>query len=129
MIKPTPQERDLLPAATQWYLNEIEAEIQQLRQQLAEAKAIVDKLPKTADGVPIVPKMKLWQIDPQGFINAPPDMIGADPNPRPWSFSTPPTECGTFCVRRFPVYSSKDAASASILAIEAAQAARSNSGK
>jgi hypothetical protein len=31
-----------------------------LRRQLSTLQAIVDKLPKTADGVPVVPGMTLW---------------------------------------------------------------------
>ena len=34
-----------------------------LRRQLAQAKAIVDKLPKTADGVSVVPGMEVWRWD------------------------------------------------------------------
>ncbi len=31
-------------------------------------EAIVAKLPKTADGVPIVPGMKVYQTDPTGYV-------------------------------------------------------------
>ena len=34
--------------------------IRELREKLAKANAIIDKLPKTADGVPIVPGMRLY---------------------------------------------------------------------
>lgn len=37
-----------------------QAENAELRQQLAEAKAVIDKLPKTADGVPVVAGMSLY---------------------------------------------------------------------
>lgn len=54
MIPPTLQERHKLPAATHWYLDELEAEIERLR-------AVVNKLAKTADGVLVTPEMELWK--------------------------------------------------------------------
>ena len=33
---------------------------------IAELEAIVDKLPKTADGVPVVPGMELWFVNEHG---------------------------------------------------------------
>ena len=38
--------------------------MQCLRNQLARLQAIVDKLPKTADGVPVVPGMRLYPLHP-----------------------------------------------------------------
>jgi hypothetical protein len=35
-------------------------ELEQLRVRVEELTAIVDKLPKTADGVPITPGMQIW---------------------------------------------------------------------
>jgi hypothetical protein len=52
------------------------AAIEQLRSQLSAAlqraeaaEAIVAKLPKTADGVPVVPGMHLFTIDPAGHVS------------------------------------------------------------
>ena len=71
------------------------------------AEAVVEKLDKTEDGVPVVSGVDvIWQIDPDGFINSPPDMAGPDPTPRPWS-----SEYGGFQhVRSLPCYSTAAAA-------------------
>lgn len=81
------------------------------RRQIAALKAIVDKLPRTADGVPITPGMEVWQIDPSGFINAPPGSDSSDQNPRPWSCKFK-MEGNCFWVVSLPVYSTREAAEA-----------------
>lgn len=39
---------------------EQQAKIDRLREELTDAKVIIDKLPRTADGVPAYPGMELW---------------------------------------------------------------------
>lgn len=58
--------------------------------------AIIDKLPKTEDGVPISPDMEVWQIDPKGMVN-----YG-----HPWRS----TYDGPRFVPHYPFYSTREAA-------------------
>jgi hypothetical protein len=55
------QPHDAIPIVSQW-INAAEREVSNLRQQLAEAQAIIDKLPKTTDGVPVWPGMVVWYL-------------------------------------------------------------------
>ena len=41
---------------------ELTMQVQSLTDQLARAEAVVEKLPVTADGVPMLPGMKIWSI-------------------------------------------------------------------
>lgn len=50
-------------------MSEMEADRQELEAQLSAAQAIIDKLPKTADGVPVVPGMKVWWSHSNGNID------------------------------------------------------------
>ena len=48
-------------ALWEWrFFGELEAEVERLRTELAARDAVIDKLPRTADGVPIVPPMDVW---------------------------------------------------------------------
>jgi hypothetical protein len=69
---------------------------------------VVAKLPVTVDGVPVVPGMTVWQIDPSGFINSPGSMTGPDPNPQPWSVIWH----GGGHILSMPCYSTREAAEA-----------------
>jgi len=40
-------------------------EIHRLEAEVEQLQAIIDKLPKTADGVPMVPGMRVWRIGHQ----------------------------------------------------------------
>ena len=53
MQRPDPEYLDTLTERTQEYIAWLEAELERLR-------AIVDKLPRTADGVPVVPGMEVY---------------------------------------------------------------------
>jgi len=83
---------------------ELEAELAVMSERLT---ALVDKLPRTVDGVPVVPGVDVvWQIDPRGWTNAAPGLVGPDPNPKPW-------HCvlgGHNYVSDFPFYSTREAA-------------------
>lgn len=46
----------------------LQAEVAGLKCDAVRLRAIVDKLPKTADGVPVVPGMKVYCQDPTGYI-------------------------------------------------------------
>lgn len=52
-MRPTPEYLATLTENTRCYIAELEQKVERLR-------GVVDKLPKTADGVPIVPGMRLW---------------------------------------------------------------------
>lgn len=43
-----------------------------VRKEIERLQYIVDRLPKTADGAPIVPGMALWYRSPAGIIETPP---------------------------------------------------------
>ena len=42
---------------------ELQTEAEEVLAEIERLKAIVDKLPKTADGVPVVPGMRVWRHD------------------------------------------------------------------
>lgn len=67
MIEPSDYELANLPECSREYISDLEEEIEQL-------EAIVDKLPKTADGVPVTPGMTIWfntrKSEAKGFIVA-----------------------------------------------------------
>ena len=54
--------RDALAEITRFrtIVDELRKEIQQLRRHVRIDEEIIDKLPRTADGVPVVPGMTLW---------------------------------------------------------------------
>ena len=81
---------------------------QPILDRLAEAEGVVAKLPKTADGVAVVPGIDtIWQIDPRGMINCP-EGLAADPNPRPWRA----TYGGPMHITDMVCYSTREAAEA-----------------
>ena len=43
-------------------IDELEAELATVKESLTTAEATIDKLPKTADGVPVVPKMTVYAL-------------------------------------------------------------------
>lgn len=45
--------------------------IDNLTTELTKVKATIDKLPKTADGISVVPGMELWYNNPLGIIPTP----------------------------------------------------------
>jgi hypothetical protein len=57
------KETNLIIADMQMKIADATCELIELRQQLAEAEAIVAKLPRTKDGVAITPNCELWYLD------------------------------------------------------------------
>jgi hypothetical protein len=74
--------------------------------QIANALNTVERLPLSEDGVRIAPNDTVYQIDPAGMINGPPETDWSDQNPRPWRA----THGGVFFVHRLPFFSTKEAA-------------------
>ena len=74
--------------------------------QIADALNKVERLTLSEDGVRIAPGDTVYQIDPKGMINRPPNMFGADPNPRPWNTIL----TGVFFVPGLPFFSTGEAA-------------------
>ena len=79
-----------------------------IRNALPALLAVMERLPKTNDGVRVLPGDTVYQIDPRGMINSPPGMAGPDPNPRPWRASY--GGGGPLLVPDMPIYSTEEAA-------------------
>jgi hypothetical protein len=83
-----------------------------------ELQAIVDKLPKTADGVYVYPEMKVWVIDKLSFVGDPPGTIRSHEVIRicktGWMFSDVPDGF----IRWDETYSTPEAAAAALAARE-----------
>jgi hypothetical protein len=62
---PTPREQDELLSILQRFESELVRAFPSLLARVRAAEAIVSRLPKTADGVPIVPGMQLWLSEPE----------------------------------------------------------------
>ena len=53
--------------------DEVQRDLRRIAGEIERLRAIVDKLPKTADGVPLVPGMEVWDLTapPQGPLSTP----------------------------------------------------------
>jgi hypothetical protein len=78
--------------------------------QIANALNTVERLPLSEDGVRVAPNDTVYQIDPTGMINGPPEMRGADPNPRPWRSTIGSLRGNAFFVPDMPFFSTEEAA-------------------